>query len=152
MPTRDELYDALQADLDSLSAPLFGFAEQQVRERGAFYPVGAALDTDGGVRLLTAVSERESATSVDILELVLEGLQHAATDDSIVAVATTEWIRISGAGQSEQPAVKVHVHHRRGLGVTFYVPASKDLFGGWRFGDMIARAGPGIIGAWPTTA
>lgn len=149
MPTADELYSALEADLQAVSRPLFEFGEEQIRKRGGFLPVGAKLDATGQVRLLTAISEREAATSEDILSMVLDGLAHAATDASVVEVATMEWVRISGANHAEQPAIKVQVHHRRGFAVTFYVPAVRHPVGGWAFGDMIAKASAGLVALWP---
>ena len=149
MPTADELYSALEADLRAVSQPLFEFGEEQVRKRGAFLPVGAKLDATGQVALLTAISERKAATSEDILPMVLEGLTHAATDASVVAVAALEWARISVAHFAAQPAIKVQVHHRRGFAVSFYVPAVRHPLGGWSFGDMIAKASAGLVALWP---
>jgi hypothetical protein len=148
MSAQDELYSALKPEFEALASPLFEFAEEQVRRRGAFLPVGAALELGGRVRLVTAVSERDPATSDDVLPLLLEALEQVAAEQVIVAVAAADWVRISGAGQVEQPAVKVNVHHRRGLSVTFYVPAVRRLLGGWSFGEIIARCGDHMIGAW----
>ena len=149
MPTADELYIALAADLQAVSQPLFEFGEERVRERGAFLPVGAKLDATGQVGLLTAISAREAATSEDVLPMLLDGLAHAATDASVVAVAALEWVRISGADHAEQPAIKVQVHHRRGLAVTFYVPAARGSLGVWSFGGMIAKLSAGLVPLWP---
>ena len=149
MPTTDELYSALTADPQAVSQPLLEFGQGRVRERGTFLPVGATLDATGQVGLLTAVSEREPATSEDVLPILLEGLAQVANDASVVAVAAVEWVRISGANHARQPAIKVQVHHRRGFAVTFYVPAVRSGLGGWTFGDMIAKASPGLIALWP---
>jgi hypothetical protein len=149
MPAPDELYSALAADLQAVSQPLFEFGEERVRERGAFLPVGAKLDDTGQVGLLTAISAGESATHEDVLPMLLEGLAHAATDTSVVAVATLEWVRISRGGNVEQPAIKVQVHHRRGLAVTFYVPAARGSLGEWSFGGMIAKLSAGLVPLWP---
>lgn len=149
MPTADELYSALTADLQAISQPLLEFGQEQLRKRGAIWPVGAKLDATGQVGVLTAISERETATSEDILSMVLEGLAYAATDASVVAVAALEWVRISGADHAEQPAIKVQVHHRRGFAVTFYVPAVRHHLGRWSFGDMIAKASAGLVALWP---
>jgi len=145
----DDLYAALKADLNAAATPLLELGEQSVRKRGAFLPFGAALCDDGEVKLVTAISERDLASAEDVLPLLLEALAHAAAVTTTVAVATAEWVLIATDDTSERPAIKVSVHHRGGLAIAFYEPATKGPLGGWQFGELIARPSAGLVSAWP---
>ena len=148
MTARDDLYEALGPDLESVTTRAFAFALRQLRKRGGFMPTGAVLQDDGRVGIMTTVFAREPVGRDEVLVSVREGLERLASA-SVVALAVIDWVEISGAGQTEQLAVKLHVHHRRGLAVVFYAPASRAPSGEWTLGDTIARAGDALIDVWP---
>ena len=148
MTQADSLYAELKPDVQTIAAPLMDFGEQQVRKNGGFLPFGATLTQSGEVALQAAMPERDPATSDDVLPLVMQGLEVAAGRAGITAVAVAEWVKIAEPGQELRDAIKVQVHHRRGLAVTLYTPATKRLLRGWNFGETIARAGEALIKSW----
>jgi hypothetical protein len=145
----DELYGELKEDLQALSSPLFGFAEHQVRKRGAFLPFGAALARSGEVTLHAASDGKEVASSTEILPILHEGLRSAAAANDSAAVAVCEWVKITPEGGEQTDAVKVLVEHERGLTIAFYVPCRRRVLFGWRFDAMFVKpAEPEVRPSW----
>ena len=149
MSDAGSLYRELKGDLQTVAEPLFEHACQQVKKRGTFLPVGARLSANGEVSLVAAVPEEEVTSSDVVLPLLVAALQQSAV--AYEAVALCEWVKIKLDGGRFRDAVKVHAHHKRGLSVAFYLPATKSLFGGWQFGDMISKPAEGLIESWPTS-
>jgi len=146
MSDNDSLYRELKDDLQAVAEPLFEFACEQVKKRGAFLPMGAKLSAEGETGLVAAAAEEDLTTSEVVLPLLVQGLNQYAT--SAEALALCEWVKIDVEGGKRRDAVKVHAQHRRGLCVAFYLPATKSLFRGWQFGDMMVTPAASFIEAW----
>jgi hypothetical protein len=140
MADRDELYGQLKGELQALSGPLFDFAEQQVRKRGAFLPFAAVLTRNRKVSLRAASSGKQTASNADILPVLHEGLREATTEHDLSAVAVCEWVKITPEGGQQTDAIKVLVEHERGLTVAFYMPCRRKPLFGWRFDGVFAKA------------
>lgn len=144
----DALYRELKNDVQLIAGPLFDFAEQQVRKRGAFLPFGASLNNLGDVVLQAASSGGEVTNSGEILPAMHACLRAVGRTPDTAAVAVCEWVKITREGDAQTDAVKVLVEHIRGLTVALYVPCRKRVIGGWQFGDTFAiRVQPEIL-AW----
>ena len=141
------LYAELKDSLQALAGPLLDFTQSQVQRHGSFHDVGAVLRS-GQVELHAAAPETVQPSPEEVLELLQAGLQHAAEDAQVEAVAIAEWVRIGVDAIPTQDAIKVHVHHRRGLAVAFYLPATKRLLRGWQFGAMVVKPAGGIVQGW----
>jgi hypothetical protein len=152
MSAFEELYSALGSDVLAISVPLFELGEEQLVKFGGIEPRGAGLDASGRLGMITERSHRATDTSADVRERVYESLPQIAAMESIVAVAAVEWVRISVGRHIDQPSIKVAIHHRRGLAVTLYEPATWHAGEGWEFGDVIARAGEPLIATWPVVS
>src|ERR1051325_11327146 len=138
MADTDSLYRELMGDLQTVAEPLFDFACQQVKKRGAFLPVGSKLLEDGETSLVAAAPEHDLTSSDVVLPLLVAALTESAAAAN--AIALCEWVKIEVAGGKQTDAVKVHAQHKRGLTVAFYIPATKSLFRGWQFGEMMVMA------------
>jgi hypothetical protein len=147
MADTDLLYRELKGDLQTVAEPLFEFACQQVKKRGAFLPVGSKLSESGESSLVAAAPEDDVTSSDVVLPLLVAALTESAADAD--AVALCEWVKIAVAGGKQTDAVKVHAQHKRGLTVAFYIPATKSLFKGWQFGEMLVMAADPFIESWP---
>jgi hypothetical protein len=148
------LYKELKADFENVADPLISASTLFLRNRGAFLPHGATLLADGEVRLIMAVPpdfETRAGTAYEVLPLLHQSLRKAATESHVVAVAACEDVRITIGGKSESPAIKVLIEHVRGLTAAFYLPYSKRLFRGYRFGDMILKSVAAEVQPWPGT-
>lgn len=138
-------YAEAKDDLQAISEPLFGFAEQQVQEQGAFLPFGAMLDRAGQVVLQAAATDDELPDVAGVLSLLHEGLR-ATAQHRPRAVAVCEWVKIALEGQARTDAVKVLVEHANGLVVALYLPMRKRLLGKWRCGEMLSVAAEPEVG------
>jgi len=146
----EELYAVLGPEILAFVTTLLEDAERNVRARGGFFPIAGLLDEAGRTGILISTSERHPSSMENEHVRLLYDMRRVVTmDETTVAVATIEWISMSGAGQTNQPAIKIHVHHRRGLAVMFYSPANRTPAGEWNFGDLIARRGGPLIDLWP---
>ena len=148
MSDSDSLYRELNGDLQTVAELLFDLACQQVKKRGAFLPVGAKLSADGETVLVAAAPDEDVTSSDVVLPLLVEALRKSAL--AAEAVALCEWVKIEVEGGKPRDAVKVHAQHKRGLSVAFYLPATKSLFRGWQFGDMMVLPAEPFIESWPT--
>ena len=147
MADTDSLYRELKGDLQTVAEPLFEFACQQVKKRGDFLPVGSNLSENGETSLVAAAPEDDVTSSDVVLPLLIAALTESAA--AADAVALCEWVKIEVAGAKQTDAVKVHAQHKRGLSVAFYIPATKSLFRGWQFGEMMVMAAKPFIESWP---
>lgn len=144
----DALYKELQPDLDRITSPLFEFAEEQVRKRGAFLPFGAYLKPNGEI-VLAAASNGENLTSFnEILPILHDGLRATVEQGDVSAIAVCEWVKITPEGGKQTDAMKVLVEHEGGLTIAFYVPCHKRLFSGWIFEGMFARSVDPEVRPW----
>jgi len=144
------LYNELKDDMRSIMEPLIDLAKQQIRRHGTFLPFGASLDGTGQVALKAAGTEQETASSIEILPILHDGLRATAADRQITAVAVCEWVRITPEGGSQTDAIKVLVEHRRGLTVAFYRPCRRRLLRGWTFGETMALPAQPEVRPWGT--
>lgn len=145
------LYQQAKPELQTMADPLLDFATQQVTTRGGFLPFGATLTEEGRVERQAAAPAAAVVSGDEVLPLLLAGLQRIAAAGAR-AVAVCEWVRIGSEGGALTDAVKVSVHHRGGVAVAFYLPATKPLLRSWRFGEIIARSAAALIDTWSVAA
>jgi len=146
-----QLYTELKDDLATITGPLFELAEKLVRQQGAFLPFGAVLAETGEVALHAAAPENDLTTAKEVLPLLVDALQQAVRPGA-AAAAVAEWVKIGQDGGPLVDAMKVQVHHRRGLCVVLYVPATKRFLKGWQFGDTIVQPAEPLIVGWSSPA
>jgi hypothetical protein len=144
----DALYAEIKPDLQRISGPLFEFAEQQVRKRGAFLPFGASLTRSGEIGLEAASTAEEMASSIEVLPILHQSLRASVAQGGVSAVAVCEWVKITPEGSEQTDAMKVLVEHERGLTIAFYVPCHKRMFGGWAFERMFAQPAEPEVRPW----
>jgi hypothetical protein len=144
----DALYQELQPDLDRISSPLFEFAEQQVRKRGAFLPFGASLNRSGEITFEAATGGEDMESAIELLPILHEGIRATVAQGEVSAVAVCEWVKITPEGGKQTDAMKVLVEHERGLTVAFYVPCHKRLLGNWNFEVMFAQSAEPEVRPW----
>jgi hypothetical protein len=144
----DALYKELQPDFDRISSPLFEFAEQQVRKRGAFLPFGAFLKRSGEIVLQYASSGEDMQSTIEVLPILHDGMRATIKQGEVSAVAVCEWVKITPDGGKRKNAVKVLVEHERGLTIAFYVPCHKRMFGDWNFEGMFAQPAEPEVRPW----
>lgn len=150
MTITDDLYSELKPDIEAVAKPLFEFSEICVKKRGSFLPHGAVLTATGEIRLVAAIDDpsKESASAVEVLPLLHQGLRQTAKDEAIRAVGVAEDVTVTLQGRSPTRAIKVLLEHKRGLTVALYVPFEKKLLQGFVFGSMFSTAATPEVNAW----
>ena len=144
MPSwRDTASPQAQADMDELLNAAIPFAQEQLAKHGELYPYGAAITTDGDIKLLGAHSGTENPRSQTVIDTLIKG---AAQELSrLRAVALVADVRVSSGGGD---AVRVELEHREGLALTVLLPYVKRSFGrGIQFQQM--SAAQGVRRFWP---
>ena len=137
---RDHASQAAQGDLDALLDIAFGFAEQELRARGAFFPYAAAIDADGQPRMI-AVMPMEGEESTDLIDACLKAL--ISQKDSIRAGAIVADVRLPERGTD---AARAELEHVEGHAMTAFLPYTKKRFSkGIEFADVTAEPAPARI-------
>lgn len=148
MTDQNALYAAIKPDIQLLSAPLFDFSKQCLVKQGNFLPHAAVLSSEGEVRLVGAMGEKDRTTSVEILPLLHAGLRNQAKEMSFSAIAVAESVTITPEGKNSTKAIKVLFEHHRGMTVALYLPYEKKLFKGYVYGAMLSMLAKPEINAW----
>jgi hypothetical protein len=151
MSNSDDLYAELRPDIEALTAPLFDLSESLVQKRGQFLPHGAVLDSTGETRMMMAAPpgfEERAVSAIEVLPMLHEGLRAAASKESLRAIAVCEDVTIVPEGEKKTAAIKVLVEHRRGLSVVLYLPYSRKLLGGYKFGSVFAKPASPEVRIW----
>ena len=145
MSAAEALYWEVKDDLEAVAEPLFLAAWEQVELLGSCMPAAAKLTADGEVELVDP--DPDAVIKISTLErpLLVEALQRVAVGAE--AVALCEWVRVLDDGEPYL-AVKVHVHHQRGLSAAYFMPAVKSSEG-WEHEEIHVRAAPALVAAWP---
>ena len=131
--------------MDQLLNAAIPFAQEELAKHGQFYPYGAAITTDGDVKLLGAHSGTEKPRSQSLIDSLIEG---AAQELSrLRAVALVADVRVSSGGGD---AVRVEIEHREGLALTVLLPYVKKAFGrGVQYKQLSAAEGARRF--WPAS-
>jgi hypothetical protein len=117
---RDSASPQTQADLDGLLNAVMPFAEQMLREHGAFYPFGAAVGTDDEMRMLAADPELgEHPEPADVITSLYDTVR--VVRESLRAVALVGDVR---AGDAD--AVRVDLEHADGIVIAALFPYLVD--------------------------
>lgn len=131
-----QLYEEVKSDVVALADPLFDHCRQGLRARGAFLPHAAALNAEGRVTLLGAMTGSQDgfANAAQVIAMLQGGLRQMSREKVLVAVGLAE--RHSGT-RANQPfqAIKVSLEHERGLSVALFLPYEKDRYGVYTFGE-----------------
>lgn len=153
MTFSDTLYSTLKPDIEAMASPLFEASEVFVRKREAFLPHGAILTQRGEVMLVAAAPdgyETRAVSAPEVLPLLHQALRAKAREEDAVALAVSEDVTITLAGQKPTQAMKVLLEHKRGLTVALYVPFHHKFLRGYSFGEMLVLPASPEVCAWPS--
>ncbi|MDB6028280.1 MAG: hypothetical protein JWM68_4503 [Verrucomicrobiales bacterium] len=125
-----------QDDYSSLLNALIPFAEEMLKKNGEFFPFGAAVSTAGEVSAHAIDDDDEMPESEEVIASLVQEFQTEARAGKIRATGICYDGRIVQEGKKVD-AVIIGLEHVTGSGSKTYVPYTKGLFGGYRFGEMI---------------
>ncbi|HET9506463.1 MAG TPA: hypothetical protein VFO81_00850 [Gaiellaceae bacterium] len=108
-------------DLDALLDHVLHHALEQLEAEGDFQPFGAAIDTDGELRMVDVDPEGEEPSTQELVEQLGASLAAAAADGEIRASAICANVTLpSDAGEAE--AALVQLEHREDDPVDIALP------------------------------
>jgi hypothetical protein len=113
MSWRDNVPEAVQADLDGLLDSAISLAEKKLSERGEFFPFGMAVDTGGRIRMVEAGVETAQAAR----EMNLRALRGMRGE--IRAAALVVDVLLPETGSS---GIEVHLEHADGPAIGVLEP------------------------------
>ena len=124
-------------DYNALLDALMPFAEQMLKKHGEFFPFGAAVSTTGEVGAYATYDGNETSASEEVIASLVQGFQGEARDGKIRATGICYDGRIV-QDSKKVDAVIISLEHVSGNASKTCVPYTKGLFGGYRFGQLIA--------------
>jgi len=119
---RDSTSQQAQDDLDGLLNAVLPFAEQTISKYGDMYPFGAAVTSDGQLKMLVAdAGGGERPASQDVLDGLYAGARQSKDEHRAVAFAAD--VKANGSD-----AVRVELEHREGTTLVLLVPYTRSRF------------------------
>lgn len=117
MSWRDNIPEAVQADLDGLLDSAISLAERKLSERGEFLPFAMAVDTGGRIRMVEAgVNTAQAAREMNLQ--ALRGMR-----GEIRAAALVVDVLLPETGSS---GIEVHLEHVDGPAIGVLEPYTLD--------------------------
>ena len=126
-----------RADYNSLLEFLMPFAEDMLKKHGEFFPFGAAVSTAGEVVAHATYDGNETPAAEEVLASLVQGFQAEARAGKVRATGICSDGRIMHDGKKVD-AVIITLEHVSGNASKTCTPYRKNLFGKYRFGDLIA--------------
>jgi hypothetical protein len=133
-------------DLDALFNTALPFAQQMLVERGAFYPFGATMKSDGKIDQVGAHTGEEFPESQELMDLLLGAYRAQALKGELRATALCFDVRTIPPGQTEKSdAICVRLEHVDGDVVDVLLPYCMDSDGNLTWGELFATHGAGTV-------
>ena len=126
-----------RTDYNALLEFLMPFAQQMLKQHGEFFPFGAAVSAQGEVQACASYDGNETPASEAVIAMLVQGFQGEARAGKIRATGICFDGRIVQDGKKVD-AVIMHLEHLSGSATKTYIPYTKGLFGGYRFGELSA--------------
>jgi hypothetical protein len=131
---RDTASPQCQADMDQMLNAALPFAQQMLAKHGAFAPYAVSMSAAGEIGMVAAHAETQQPVTVDVLEMLYEGLRGQSHEIRAAAIACDVKLRPSG-----EDAIQVAIEHREGAVLAVVLPYKKRRFGGGiEYGTMKA--------------
>ncbi len=126
-----EVREAGNQETQQLMNLLMNFAQQQLRDQGAFAPFAGWLDRDGAAMLDSSQGGNTELSARDLVTQLTESMRTRVAAGSARAAAVAASVQFSKRGADEfRNAVELHIEHESGYCVDIFVPYRVRR--GWR--------------------
>jgi len=113
--------------MDALLDAAVGFAKKMLVDRGAFYPFGATVLTEGNVAMVTADAELgDYSESASVIDALTDSLRQQAARGDIRACAICCDIRLEADRGGMADAIGTTIEHRDAEAVRVLLPYRLD--------------------------
>jgi hypothetical protein len=130
--------DRDQKELNAILNALFGFAEEQIRKHGEFFPFAAVIAADGELRMVAVQMEEERPQSTAVIEELYRVLAPQAESGAIRAAGVCMDVLMTPPGaESKTDALRADLEHLDDRVVQAFVPYRKKRLGGYEFGELL---------------
>jgi hypothetical protein len=130
-------------DLDSLLNSLLPFAQQMLSKHGEFRPFAAAMVADGTIERVVYFDGDEHPAANELIERLTGILQKKTVEEGIRAAGICYDSCVTPPGQTEKTdAICCGLERISGESIQLYLPYSKSLFRGLRYGEIFAAHKP----------
>lgn len=138
---RDTASPQAQDDLDGLLGPAIGFAQEQLTQRGEFYPYALVMNAAGEHEMVAADIDADRPASADVITALIETL--SARRDQMRAVAVVADTHVPELGGD---AIRVTLEHREGAAMAVLLSYTRKRFrGGIDYGQLQGTAAGTVI-------
>jgi hypothetical protein len=128
-------------EMDALLDALVGFAKKMLVARGAFYPFGAEVASDGRVQMVTAELDDAQPSPEDVVSALHGRLRRDADAGEARAAGTCVDVRLEPRDRPPSDAIRVDVEHADADPVRVFLPYVVELPGRVVFGELVAEPG-----------
>jgi hypothetical protein len=123
-------------DLDALLDYCIGFAQQQLRKHGEFFPFGASIGPDGKLAVDAVLIDDEHPPSQAVIDMYTEMYRARAGTGDLHAAALCWDSRVSIGDGPKTDAISIGLEHINRESVTACVPYKKSLLRGFQYGNV----------------
>ena len=130
-----------EQELNSLVSALLPFAQEMLREHGAFLPFGGMSSVGRGVTLVACDLGQQDATVPELAEFMSASLRSHAQNGACEAAAYCVDVRVvDPRNDAKTDAVQLVFEHRSGEALNVIFPYRKDAAGVYTFDHPFATA------------
>lgn len=127
--------------MEALLRLLVPFAQNQLREHGAFAPFGASMSPDGEIRMIAGDAAPSPDGSIDasrLLGAMRDGLRPRVLRDELLAIGICSDVGLDHDGYTD--GIRVELEHRDAEPLTCVV-AYRRVEDGVEFAEMVGMPG-----------
>jgi hypothetical protein len=129
-------------DLDSLLNFLLPFAQDMLAKHGEFFPFAATMSVGGELAKAASYTGSERPASMEVLEVIEDGLRQSARNSEIRAAAVCVDARVQAPGTTEKTdAIQVKFEHSDGEAIEVFLPYRKGFLRRLKYGELFATQG-----------
>ena len=118
------------------------FAQQMLEKNREFYPFGASIKINGEIFTNMGDVGKENPLSQEIIDFLYKNFSEEAQRNEILTAAICYDTKI---GEDKKDAICIKIEDKDSQPTALYLPYKKNLFGQFKYGELIATVSNSII-------